>query len=199
MRGVRDSLRRTASATACSCTSCARRRGRTSSKFIRSKLLGAVRTQSDLRTGAVKYLKLADRRGKRLRFPELPFLKRFAFEHEAEFRMIYESKAKRTKLDIDIPLSCIDGITLSPWIHRDLSTHVKRTIRSIQGCSGLAHRSVHLDRERGMEEARRELGTLNANATRVRGRDARVRSTYFLQRKTRPVQTQRFRWLGQTG
>jgi hypothetical protein len=107
-------------------------------KFIRSKVLKAVKQQSDLRTGSVKYLKLAETRGKTLKVRDLPFLKRYAFEDEDEFRIIYKSKAKRLpKLDIDIPLSCIDRIMLSPWIHRDLADHVKRMIRSFQGCSGL--------------------------------------------------------------
>ena len=108
-------------------------------KFIRSRLLKAVKEQSDLRTGPVKYLKLAEIRGETLRVRDLPFLKRYAFEHEDEFRIIYESKAKRVpKLDIDIPLSSIDRIMLSPWIYRDLSDHVKTMIRSIQGYSGLS-------------------------------------------------------------
>lgn len=108
-------------------------------KFIRSKLLKAVKEQSDLRTGPVRYLKLAEIRVETLRVRDLPFRKRYAFEHEDEFRMIYESRTKRVpKLDIDIPLSSIDRITLSPWIHPDLSDHVKTRIRSIQGCSGLS-------------------------------------------------------------
>ena len=108
-------------------------------KFIRSKLLEAVKKQSDLRTRHVKYLKLAEIKSKTLRVRDLPFLKRYAFEHEDEFRIIYESEVKRVqKLDIDIPLSSIDRITLSPWIHPDLSDHVKAMIRRIQGCSALS-------------------------------------------------------------
>ena len=108
-------------------------------KFIRSTLIKAVKKQADLRTGPVAYLKLAELRGEGVRVRNLPFLKRYAFEHENEFRIIYESRAKRlSKLDIDIPLSSIDRITLSPWIHPDLSDHVKTTVRSIDGCSGLS-------------------------------------------------------------
>lgn len=107
-------------------------------KFVRSKLLKAIKGQPGFRTGAVKYLKLAQMRDQILKVRDLPFLKRYAFEHEYEFRLIYESKAKRVrKLDINIPLSSIDRVTLSPWIDRDLSDHVKTSIRSIHGCSGL--------------------------------------------------------------
>ncbi len=108
-------------------------------KFIRSTLIKVMKRQPDLRMGPVTYLTLADLRGESVRLRDLPFLKRYAFEHENEFRIIYESRAKRlSKLDIGIPLSSIDRITLSPWIHPDLSNHVKTTVRSIHGCSDLS-------------------------------------------------------------
>jgi len=108
-------------------------------KFIRSKILKAVKAQPNLRTGPFKYLTLAEIRSERLRADNLPFLKRYPFENEDEFRMVYESKAHRVpKLNIDIPLSSIDKITLSPWIDRDLSNHVKTMVHSIPGCSKLS-------------------------------------------------------------
>ena len=52
--------------------------------------------------------------------------------------MIYESrKRKLRKLDISVPLSCIDRITLSPWMHPSLSSYVKEVLRSIDGCRDL--------------------------------------------------------------
>lgn len=107
-------------------------------KFIRSRLIRALKNQPDLRTGPVTYLTLANLRDESVRVRELPFLKRYAFEHENEYRIIYESKANRlSKLDIDIPLFSIDRIMLSPWIHPDLSNKVKKIVRSIHGCSDL--------------------------------------------------------------
>jgi hypothetical protein len=95
--------------------------------------------QTGLRAQRVTYRTLPEiRKKKRLASEDLPFLKRYAFESEDEFRMIYESKtAKVSKLDIAIPLSCIDRITLSPWIQTVLSSHLKRMLCSIEGCSGL--------------------------------------------------------------
>jgi hypothetical protein len=52
--------------------------------------------------------------------------------------VIFESSDEKvSKLDITIPLMCIDKITLSPWVHNDLSDHIKRILRSIKGCSDL--------------------------------------------------------------
>ena len=101
-------------------------------------LLKATRKQQGLRIGAVKYLALAEIKKKRLASEDLPFLKRYAFEHEDEFRMIYGSETtKLSKLDIAIPLSCIDRITVSPWIHPVLFRYVKQMLRSIEGCGTL--------------------------------------------------------------
>lgn len=107
-------------------------------KFKRSRLLKAVKKQSGLRMRVVKYLRLAEISSMKLNIGDLPFLKQLAFEHEREFRMVYESKARKVrKLDVSIPLSCIDRITLSPWIHPDFSAHIKKVIRSIDGCKRL--------------------------------------------------------------
>ena len=108
-------------------------------RFSRAKLVKAVKLQLGVRTGPVQYLKLRELRGLKPKVRSLPFLKRYPFEHENEFRIIYDSTTRRvSKLDIPIPLAAIDRVTLSPWIHRDLSEHVSRTIRAIRGCSGLS-------------------------------------------------------------
>ena len=41
------------------------------------------------------------------------------------------------QLDIPIPLSCIDKITLSPWMHPDFSGLIKHVLHGIDGCKGL--------------------------------------------------------------
>lgn len=107
-------------------------------QFDRAKLLKAAKQQSGLRLKPVEYVKLTQIRARQLQIKDLPFLKRYAFEHECEFRMIYESGADELrKLDIAVPLSSIDKITLSPWIHPDLSEFVKQRLRSIDGCRAL--------------------------------------------------------------
>jgi hypothetical protein len=107
-------------------------------RFGRSEILAAIKRHVVVRTGTVKYQKLSEMRAAKPRVSELPFLKRFAFGHENEFRIMYESKAEtRSSLDVPIPLSCIERITLSPWVHNRLSKHIKRVLKSIKGCAGL--------------------------------------------------------------
>jgi Protein of unknown function (DUF2971) len=107
-------------------------------KFKRSRLLKAIKKQSGLRMGQVEYLTLDKIKGMTLNMADLPFLKRYAFEHECEFRVVYESDSRRVrKLDIPIRLSCIDKITLSPWMHPDFATYIKRVLHDIHGCKGI--------------------------------------------------------------
>ena len=111
---------------------------------MRDKMIGDMRHQIDelrrkagIRSGVVKYLTLAAMRRTRLAIRDLPFWKRYPFEHEREFRIIYESREKMKSIDIPIPLSCIDRITLSPWLNQRLCTHVKRNLWSIANCRNL--------------------------------------------------------------
>lgn len=103
-------------------------------RFSRAGLAAAINEQAGFQMKPIAYTKLNEIRDRKLTAAELPFLKRFAFQHESEVRMIYESKKQKLrKLDIEIRRSCIDGVTLSPWMHPSLSSYVKELLRSIPG------------------------------------------------------------------
>src|SRR5262245_5447901 len=107
-------------------------------QFHPTGLVRAVRKQPGVTAKAVQYLMLKEVRERTLKVKELPFLKRYPYQDECEFRVIYESKSvRKTSLDIAIPLSCIERITLSRWIPHALTDHLKRTIRDIEGCKQL--------------------------------------------------------------
>ena len=107
-------------------------------RFKRAAFVAAAKRQSGVKAEPVTYLTMGKIRDHQVAIRDLPFLKRYAFQHENEFRLVYESTSSSvSKLDIDLPLSCIERITLSPWIHPSLSAHVKRALRSINGCSKL--------------------------------------------------------------
>jgi hypothetical protein len=80
------------------------------------KLTQHVRAQN------VEYLTLNRIRHKTVATEQLPFLKRYPFTDEREFRIICESPMKRIHaLDIPIPLPCIDKIILRPWLPQGFS------------------------------------------------------------------------------
>lgn len=72
---------------------------------------------------------------------ELPFLKRYPFRDEEEYRIIYSNKSRymRTK-SINIDLNSISSIVLSPSLHKNLADALMETIRSIESCG---HLKIH--------------------------------------------------------
>lgn len=115
--------------------------------FNKEALLTCLSQFPGVRFGAVKY-----KYRRHLGHPslaDLPFLKRRAFSHEREFRILYESvtEAYQTK-DFSIPLDCISQIAISPWAPESLGAVVKETIRAIEGCAEIrVGRSDLLDTE----------------------------------------------------
>jgi len=108
-------------------------------RFKRSELLGAVRLPGQhVRAENVEYLTMQKLRQRVLSINDLPFLKRYPFTDEKEFRIIceFESKKMRT-LDIPIPLSCVDKITLSPWLPYGLFGDIEKLLKNIPGCREL--------------------------------------------------------------
>lgn len=107
-------------------------------RFDRAALLNAVEDNILVTCRPVKYLTVPDIKKSAPKIATLPFLKRRAFEPENEFRMVYASVGEEmATLDIDIPLSCVKRVTLSPWMHDALSADVKTVLKTIRGCSGL--------------------------------------------------------------
>ena len=107
-------------------------------RFDRDKLTTALKKVSGVTLGDVAYLTLEKMRKRKLKVEELPFLKRYPYEDEREFRVIFESDKKALKsLDIPISLASIDKIILSPWMPRALTKNVKETLRDIYGCKNL--------------------------------------------------------------
>jgi hypothetical protein len=73
-----------------------------------------------------------------VRADELPFMKREPFRDECEYRVVYtDPKEALSFKSYDIELSCINKITLSPWMSEGLADAVISTLRSIEGCSQL--------------------------------------------------------------
>jgi len=107
-------------------------------KFKRSLLVEAVETQPFFHYREIEYLKMNAIKIRKLTKEELPFIKRYGFNHESEFRIIYESKKEKLSgIDIDIPVSCISKITLSPWLSYSSFVALKNELRQIKKCGEL--------------------------------------------------------------
>jgi hypothetical protein len=123
-------------------------------RFRSAELFKAVEDEPGLRMERVQYRFLEGIEDVPIR--QFPFVKRYGFKDESEFRMVYESPKAISKVDLPIPLSCIRNIKLNPWLPRDLFSQVRKAIQRIEGCSSLEVLHSHLiDNERWKQAGER--------------------------------------------
>lgn len=118
-------------------------------QFNPEKFLAAIANVSGVRSEAVKYRTISDLRHTKPTLNELPFLKRYAFQNEGEFRLFYASQEEGPAIHrIRMPRSAIDRIILSPWLPEAVAEHVKDALKAIPGCSKLKiYRSTLVENE----------------------------------------------------
>jgi hypothetical protein len=99
---------------------------------------------------------------------QLPFLKRYGFKSESEYRIIYTSKTKqREVLDIPISPSCIRKITFSPWMHPSVYDTVSAAFKSLPSCEAIKiSRSTLIANEKWKQYGDRALSDLRAKSAR---------------------------------
>ena len=124
-------------------------------EFNREEFLATFDTIPNVKKGAVKYKRINELAESPPSVRRLPFLKRLPYSDEKEFRLVYvdnsgESEAK----GFQIPLTCIQRITLNPWLPNSLADAVKATIRSIDGCKNIPiYQTTLLENERWKKSA----------------------------------------------
>ena len=105
--------------------------------FKPSALENAFRKQK-VQFKKVNYLKVDQLQKNPPTIPKLPFIKRFPFRAEREFRALWESKSEiRDYLAVEIDLGSITRITLSPWLHPNLRENMVALLKSIDGCKSI--------------------------------------------------------------
>ncbi|MBB4123669.1 hypothetical protein [Martelella radicis] len=92
-----------------------------------------------IRYSEVKYLKLAE--VKELSpgcVKDLPFLKRYGFKDENEYRIVIETDSEQQPaIFISCPHAWIDTIYLNPWLYKNQVQSLIKTIKEIPGCERL--------------------------------------------------------------
>jgi hypothetical protein len=102
--------------------------------FDRAELERSLDKQSALIHGSVQYMQLDKIRNNSPTIEELPFLKRYAFTDESEYRLIYPSQRKISTKDIPLPIDAIRKISINPWAHESFYEAIKTTIKTLDGC-----------------------------------------------------------------
>lgn len=117
-------------------------------EFDEDRLRATLAVHTNLTLGDVEYRKLEQIRKRPPEVDRLPFIKRYPFRDEKEFRVIYESDSAVEFKSFAIDLRCISRITLSPWSNKPLADAVKAMIHDIDGCGKLrVYRTTLIDNE----------------------------------------------------
>ncbi|MGQ0457421.1 MAG: hypothetical protein ACT4OU_10205 [Hyphomicrobium sp.] len=119
----------------------------------------AVGKHKEFEARHVNYSTIADVERDPPKDDNLPFLKRWPYEPEGEFRIIF--KSKNVKFDtkfLPISAQCIRHVTLSPWMPNGIVDAVRDTLKSINGCKDIPmHRSGLVDNERWRKAVEPEM------------------------------------------
>jgi hypothetical protein len=106
--------------------------------FDRVELIEDFQKSAQVKFGPVNYLTLTEAKKRRPDVEELPFVKRYGFKPESEFRVLYTSTVEElSALNVPVRLSSIRSISLSPWMHSSLSKSTASAIRAIRDCEKL--------------------------------------------------------------
>jgi hypothetical protein len=118
-------------------------------QFKQPQFLAAISKVSRLRSEEVRYKTINELRRSKPTLNELPFLKSNAFQNEGEFRLFFTLKTEGPPIHrISVPRSCVDRIILSPWLPKVVADRVKKTLKSIPGCSKVKmYRSTLVENE----------------------------------------------------
>ena len=106
--------------------------------FNRVQLLEDFGQNHSIRCGSMEYLTLPNAKKRKFEVDELPFLKRYGYKPENEFRAVYTSQIEEVpSLQVPIRIRSIRSISLSPWMHDTLSKSTMKAICAIEGCTEL--------------------------------------------------------------
>lgn len=109
-------------------------------EFDRKALLSSLPRKGSYLWGSVEYMTLQKLRDvKDIDLYELPFIKRYGYRDEKEFRIIYQSTNDADKAHhVSIELSWIKRIILNPWLHESLKPSMQSSLKRIPGCGKIS-------------------------------------------------------------
>lgn len=101
-------------------------------EFDKHLLSKSVETIDGVRCGLVEYMKIFQLEKKNQRELDLPFIKRYPFRDECEFRIIFEDpETSREAYDVPFDPSALHRIVINPWMPKAVYDSVKTLISGI--------------------------------------------------------------------
>jgi hypothetical protein len=102
-------------------------------EFDQDKLLASFKGKMGFRWGKVRYKKINEVKEEvkngEISLNRYPFIKRWPYRFEEEFRILWEGETTKKIMDVDIDLNSINKITLSQGMPPDLNPSIKKLLR----------------------------------------------------------------------
>jgi hypothetical protein len=116
-------------------------------QFDKEKLLENLCDNPNIRMGEVVYKQIKEaQRLTSIDINELPFLKRFPYGDEREYRIVcIEDQPTSGLPKFDVELDCLNRITLAPWMPMGLFESVKKVLKRVGGTDLEVSRSTLLE------------------------------------------------------
>ncbi len=106
--------------------------------FKKDELIKSFPVAENLVHGPVMYPEIKDLKSTPLSLSKMPFLKRYPYKDEKEYRIIFKDMNEvLEQKSFPINLSCIASVRINPWLHSTLVRDVRATIKAIDGCKGI--------------------------------------------------------------
>ncbi|MDX8358379.1 hypothetical protein [Sphingopyxis terrae] len=107
-------------------------------QFDRAELERYVAPHTGVRMGPIRYVKIDQVAS----IPcgdisDLPFLKRYGFADEREYRIIYGGPAATGVYHVPIDLTCVRGLILGPFVNDQLFDSIRSMLRKIDDCHSI--------------------------------------------------------------
>lgn len=108
-------------------------------EFNKDKLMSTIAQTENVVSGKMNYKLIKDiKTSEDIDVDGLPFIKRWPFRDEREFRLVFTSMNEKIEFkDYKINIESIKRITLSPWTPKTLAVSIKSVLKEINGCSKL--------------------------------------------------------------
>lgn len=146
-------------------------------RFDRSKLIEALANyRGKVRWGPVDYLThaqleaLATKRNAVNAIERLPFIKRYGFRDELEFRILFESTKQLPTVEVPIPIACVNRIIFSYKLRYNDYRAIRDALRSLDGCARLDIRRSNLTESKTWKTAGQEVVRAARQALEIKKR-----------------------------
>ena len=108
-------------------------------QFAKTKLLDCFAGIEGIKSNDVKYMTLERAQEKISNLNQLPFVKRYGFAAEKEYRIIFTDESEVIKFkNVSLDLKAITRISISPWLPSGIVSSIQNVITTIDGCQKIA-------------------------------------------------------------